>query len=113
MLTKTLRTNFDRDEARRDRRYLLPVVVAFDGVEYTVANWSLGGFLVEGTVFAASRFDGVLTSPGQGASFDFTAEVARRNAEGTGFRFIERSPELFAALDRLIAHRLAGRKARP
>jgi hypothetical protein len=113
MLMKTVRTNFDRDETRRDRRYLLPVVVTLDGVEYAAANWSLGGFLIEGSLFAANRFEGTLTIPAQGASFDFTAEVVRRSPEGTGFRFIERSPELFGALDRLIGQRLAGRKASP
>ena len=46
-MLRTIRTNFDRDESRRDRRYPLPLVkVSLAEGDYETGNWSLGGFLL-------------------------------------------------------------------
>ena len=111
-MLKTTRTNFDRHEARRDRRYLLPITVTLAAGAYVTGNWSLGGFLLPSeTRFAlGATVTGQVSLPAGGAH-DFSAEVVRCDAEGVGFRFVEPSPELVTALDRAIATRLFRRRA--
>ena len=48
-MLNTIRTNFDRHELRRDRRYRLPpITVTLAEIESVTVNWSLGGFLLDG-----------------------------------------------------------------
>jgi hypothetical protein len=111
---RTLRTNFDRNEQRRDRRHPLPrIVVSFGGASREPINWSLGGFLLAsplpldlGAVVA-----GTLRIPPATEEHEFTAELVRREAEPhtLGFQFLERSPRLVGALDRALARRMVGR----
>jgi hypothetical protein len=108
------RTNFDRQESRRDRRYSLPpLTVAIGDQEYATDNWSLGGFqltadlplgvgaVVTGT-FQLDRSDG----------FEFTAQVVRKDEPvGTlGFRFEQLTPQALTKLDRVLARRLVSRR---
>jgi hypothetical protein len=113
-MLRTIRTNFDRDESRRDRRYPLPPVkVALDCGTFETANWSLGGFLLAaGPVLAVgSMVTGNLKLFDDRAPFDFTAEVVRRDEDGVGFRFTEISLELVGALDRVLANRMFRKRA--
>jgi len=113
-MSKTVRTNFDRHEARRDRRYALPPIkVTFAEGEFTTENWSLGGFLLPlaAALTRGTRFCGELALATGRAPHAFAAEVVRRNSDGIGCRFIEPSPELVDALDRAILGRLLRRPA--
>jgi hypothetical protein len=113
-MLKTTRINFDRHEARRDRRYALPpITVTLSSGAYTTTNWSLGGFLLPSGIELAlgASVAGKVTTPDGRATLAFAANVVRRDADGTGFRFVEPSDELVGALDRAIAHRLFRKRA--
>jgi hypothetical protein len=108
------RTNFDRQEARRDRRYSLPpLTVVIGGRDFATDNWSLGGFqltadlplLVGAVVSGRLHIDG---SDG----FEFSAQVVRKDDPvGTlGFRFEELTPLAMTRLDRALARRLVSRR---
>ncbi|HXZ01213.1 MAG TPA: PilZ domain-containing protein [Stellaceae bacterium] len=107
------RTNFDRHEQRRDRRYALPpLTVIIDQQDYVSDNWSLGGFhltcalpLKVGEVVA-----GTLHVDGSDG-FAFTASVVRKDLEaGTlAFHFQEMTPLAVTRLDRALARRLVPR----
>ena len=112
-MLKTIRTNFDRHEARRDRRYpLAPITVTLAAGAFATENWSLGGFLLplEIDIAVGATVPGHLALP-EGGAHAFTDEVMRRDADGVGFRFIEPSAELVGALDRAIAGRLFRKRA--
>ncbi len=109
-----IRTNFDRDEHRRDRRYVLPpITVTIAGHKYAVVDWSLGGFQPVGElpVVIGQQVDGTVSIEGKDAAYAFTAEAVRHDevTNGFGFRFIEPSPLLIGALDRALGERLAGK----
>jgi hypothetical protein len=113
-MLKTIRSNFDRHEARRDRRYPLPpITVTLPAGAYTTSNWSLGGFLLPSGIDLAlgASVSGDATMPDGSPTHAFAAEVVRCDADGTGFRFLEPSDELVAALDRAISHRLFRKRA--
>lgn len=113
-MLKTLRINFDRHEARRDRRYTLPpVTVTLGSGAYATSNWSLGGLLLPPGIDLAlgASVGGNLTLPDGSATHVFTAEVVRCDADGIGLRFAEPSEELVGALDRAIANRLFRKRA--
>ena len=108
------RTNFDRQEARRDRRYAVPpLTVIIGGREFASDNWSLGGFqlttdmpvMVDAVVTGTLHVDG---SDG----FEFTARVVRKDeASGQiGFHFEELTPLAMTKLDRALARRLVSRR---
>ncbi len=110
---RTIRTNFDRQEARRDRRYALPLVVSFGGQQYTSNNWSLGGFQV--TSDHAFDIGAVVNGTLQidsNESLTFSALLVRKDSENRtlGFQFKELGPRAVEKLDRAIARRLMGRK---
>ncbi len=109
---RTIRTNFDRQELRRDRRYAVPpLTVRLGAAEFISTNWSLGGFLLAGemTIEIGAKVAGSLSIDGR-TSYEFAAELVRRDGElGTwGFHFLELSPAALSALDRALARRLAG-----
>jgi hypothetical protein len=113
-MLKTIRTNFDRREMRRDRRYALPpIIVTIGQSEYTVHDWSLGGFqTIEGPAVAiGDEVTGTLRLDGQPASYRFSAAAVRSVSahHGIGFHFLELSPELVSALDRAALRRFRGR----
>lgn len=113
-MLKTIRTNFDRHEARRDRRYPLPAItVTLDSGAFATGNWSLGGFMLPaGGEFAlGASVAGQLALADAGESHAFSAEVVRCDADGTGFHFIDPSSAMVGALDRAIAHRMFRRRA--
>lgn len=115
-MLKTVRINFDRHEARRDRRYALPpITVTLPSGAYSTSNWSLGGFLLppnlEPAFALGAAVSGKVTLSEGGATHAFGAEVVRCDADGTGFRFVDPSDELVGALDRAIAHRLFRKRA--
>jgi hypothetical protein len=108
------RTNFDRQEQRRDRRYALPPLTIVIGREtYASDNWSLGGFQITGDlpVVLGAMVTGTLHIDGSDG-FDFTAEVVRKEADtgSLGFRFHELTPLAITRLDRALARRLVSRR---
>ena len=113
-MLKTIRINFDRHEARRDRRYPLPpITLTVPSGAYQTSNWSLGGFLLPAGIDHApgASVSGKATMPDGRTTHPFSAEVVRRDADGTGFRFVDPSGELVGALDRAIANRLFRKRA--
>jgi hypothetical protein len=114
-MLKTVRTNFDRRELRRDRRYALPrMTVTINGADYVTGDWSLGGFhIVDGPSLAiGEQVAGAIQIEGRDGRYDFTAEVVRNNGAGhdVGFHFVELSSELVTVLDRAAFRRFAGRR---
>jgi hypothetical protein len=110
------RTNFDRQESRRDRRYAMPVLrVVLDGKEFVSDNWSLGGFQLRGPISLAAgqAVSGTIHIDG-GDGFAFTAAVVRKDAEAgtTGFQFQDMTPIAMSKLDRALARRLVSRRSR-
>jgi hypothetical protein len=108
------RTNFDRQELRRDRRYALPpLTIAIGDQDYTTDNWSLGGFqltaplalMIGDAVTGTLRFEA-------GDPLAFTASVVRKDDPpgSLGFRFQDLSPLALTMLDRALARRLAPRR---
>lgn len=113
-MLKTIRTNFDRQEARRDRRYPLPAItVTLASGAFATGNWSLGGFLLPaGAEFAlGATVVGHLALAEASESHAFAAEVVRCDADGTGFHFVDPSLAMVGALDRAIARRMFRRRA--
>jgi hypothetical protein len=111
---RTSRTNFDRQEARRDRRYAQPFLnVAIDGQDYVSDNWSLGGFHLTAKlpVEAGTTVTGMLRVDGADA-FPFTAVVVRKDraSDAVAFRFQNLSPLAVSKLDRALARRLVRRR---
>ncbi len=113
-MRKLIRTNFDRHEQRRDRRYARPEIsVTIGGARYSVLDWSLGGFQPLGgpQIAVGQQVSGAVTIAGHDQSLAFTAEAVHRNGRnGLGFRFIGRSQSLINALDRALIARLMGRR---
>ncbi|HWI28962.1 MAG TPA: PilZ domain-containing protein [Stellaceae bacterium] len=108
------RTNFDRQEHRRDRRYAMPpLTVVIGGQEHATDNWSLGGFQLSGDLAFAvgAMVNGTLHIDGSDG-FEFTAEVVRKDRENGafGFRFHELTPLAVTKLDRALARRLVSRR---
>ena len=111
---RTSRTNFDRQEARRDRRYAQPLLnVAIDGQDYVSDNWSLGGFHLTAKlpIEAGTIVTGILRINGADG-FPFTAAVVRKDDAGgaVAFRFHDLSPLAVSKLDRALARRLVRRR---
>jgi hypothetical protein len=112
---RTLRTNFDRNEQRRDRRYPLPaMIVTLEGrPQEEVVNWSLGGFLLPAglPLEPGAAVSGTLRLPPGDEVFAFTAELVRRETapDALAFRFLEQDARLLDALDRALVRRVAGR----
>ena len=113
-MRKLIRTNFDRQEHRRDKRYASPAItVTIEGERYAVVDWSLGGFKpVDGPkVPVGQQVTGAVTIVGRAESYEFTAEAVQfAGTNGQAFRFIERSQSLINALDRALVARLMGRR---
>lgn len=108
------RTNFDRQEHRRDRRYELPPLkVVIGEQEYASDNWSLGGFQLTAPLpyGIGAIVSGTLHVDGSDG-FEFTAEVVRREEEtgALGFQFHELTPLAMTKLDRALARRLVSRR---
>ncbi|MGO8914900.1 MAG: PilZ domain-containing protein [Stellaceae bacterium] len=108
------RTNFDRQESRRDRRYALPpLTVTIGGQDYVTDNWSLGGFqLTSGLPLEVGAVvTGTLQIDGSDG-FAFSASVVRQEAAtgARGFRFQELTPLAVTKLDRALARRLVPRR---
>lgn len=114
-MRKLIRTNFDRHEQRRDRRYASPAItVTIGDTRYAVVDWSLGGFQpADGPKVAiGEEVTGSVTIAGRDESFEFTAQAVHREGKsGLGFRFVDRSQSLINALDRALIARLMGRRA--
>jgi hypothetical protein len=111
---KLIRTNFDRHETRRDRRYLSPrIVVRVAGVDHLISNWSLGGFQAANGLPLApgAQIAGSMCIAGAPAAYPFAARAVRGDAQrqAVGFRFLEISPALSRALERAVVARMAGR----
>ena len=113
-MLQTIRINFDRQEARRDRRYALPpITVTLSSGAYETSNWSLGGFLLPSSLNLApgASVSGEVTLPSGSTTYSFRAEVVRCSADGTAFRFVDASDALIGALDRAIGRRLFRKRA--
>lgn len=113
-MRKLIRTNFDRQEHRRDKRTVSPAITVTIGTErYAVVDWSLGGFKpVDGPkIPLGQQVTGSVTITGRDESYPFTAEAVHfEGTTGQGFRFVERSQSLINALDRALVARLMGRR---
>ena len=115
-MLKLIRTNFDRHESRRDRRYALPAItVTIAGTDYAIRDWSLGGFQpVDGPdVAVGSQIAGVMRIADRDEACAFTAEAVRgsNDEESVGFHFVEPSAALVAALDRALIARYVGKRS--
>lgn len=113
---RTIRTNFDRQESRRDRRYAAPfLTVLMNEQEFTSDNWSLGGFQLttKMALDLGAVVKGALRIDGSGG-FEFTALVVRKDKDaGTlGFQFREMTPQAITRLDRALARRLVAARRR-
>jgi hypothetical protein len=108
------RTNFDRQESRRDRRYALPTLtIAIGDNEYPTDNWSLGGFQLTAALPLAVGDAVIGTLRIEGSDpLAFTASVVRRDATAgsLGFHFQDLSPLALPMLDRALARRLGPRR---
>ncbi len=116
-MLKTIRTNFDRQEMRRDRRYPLPaMVVSFAGGDYETVNWSLSGFLLSGgpAVAIGSTLPASLRIHKLDQQFDCQAEAVRHDSEANGvaFRFVDPTALMVTALDRVMARHMVGARRR-
>jgi hypothetical protein len=107
------RTNFDRQESRRDRRYALPLTITIGHQDYLCDNWSLGGFQLSAAlaVTVGDVVTGTLRLEG-GEPLPFTASVVRKDEPGGSFafHFQELSPLALTVLDRALARRLVSRR---
>lgn len=112
-MSKLLRTNFDRHERRRDRRYVSPgITVTIQGAEYAAQNWSLGGFLpMNGPATdIGPQVTGEVRIAGKPGAYPFTARVVHERGRPPAYCFTARSGNLVGALDRALSRRLAGRR---
>ena len=106
------RTNFDRQESRRDRRYASPpLTVTIGERDYVSDNWSLGGFQLTAALplELGAVVVGTLQVDGSDG-FAFTASVVRHEGDTFGFHFQELSPQAMTKLDRALARRLVTRR---
>jgi hypothetical protein len=108
-----VRTNFDRNEGRQDRRYPVPpLVVAIDGVEYRTLNWSLGGILLSGFNRPATpgqTITGTFCLVDGPETIDFTGTVIRADVPDRGnlaIHFDDLGERGLTILDRVIARRM-------
>jgi hypothetical protein len=108
-----VRTSFDRNEGRQDRRYPVPpIVVAIDGVEYSTVNWSLGGFLLNGffkPVDCGAPISGTFCLVDRPETVEFTGTVIRTDQPERGnlaVRFNDLGERGVTILDRVIARRM-------
>jgi hypothetical protein len=108
-----VRTSFDRNEVRQDRRYPVPpIVVAIDGIEYSTINWSLGGFLLNGFYKPAATgqtISGTLCLVDRPETVEFTGTVIRTDTPDRGnlaVRFDDLGERGLTILDRVIARRM-------
>jgi hypothetical protein len=108
------RTNFDRQESRRDRRYALPsLVVVIQDHEHVSDNWSLGGFVLTGKMaYKIGAMVGGKLHVDNTGGVPFTAEVVRKDEKsGTiGFQFRDLTAVAMTKLDRALARRLVSRR---
>ena len=112
-MSKLLRTNFDRHERRRDRRYVSPgITVTIRGAEYAAQNWSLGGFLPMNGPGSdiGLHVAGEVRIAGKPGAYPFTARVVRDGGRPAAYCFTARSGSLVGALDGALSRRLAGRR---
>jgi hypothetical protein len=115
-MLRTIRNNFDRHEARRDRRYPLPpMVVCFANGDYETVNWSLSGFLLAGgpAIEVGHRILASIRLNASGEPFDVMAEAVRHDedTDGVAFRFVDPPVDLVEHLDHKIAGRMGGRRS--
>jgi len=110
---RVIRTNFARQEARRDRRYPIAVFeVVIGDTPFRLLNWSMTGLLLEGLcpgTEAGQRVAGKIRMPGSPpCELAFAASVVRTDPESgrIAIRFDEMGHEGIDFLDRAIARRL-------
>src|SRR5665213_2377684 len=114
-MLRTVRTNFDRHEMRRDRRYPLPpMIVGVASGEFETVNWSLSGFLLSGgpATEIGKKIPVTVRIMPSDRIFDVTAEAVRHDpeADGVAFRFIDPTEAMVELLDHVIAGRMFGRR---
>jgi hypothetical protein len=105
-----------KKDLRRDKRCVLPLVCLRIGEEeFSVRNWSLGGFLLDGApdIPVGGLLQGQLTIDRRDDRVPFTALALRRNQpdDTIACRFVDLDATLCDALDRAVARRLAPRRA--
>jgi PilZ domain len=109
---RTSRTNFDRQESRRDRRYALPsLLVVIGEQEYISDNWSLGGFLLSAKLplDVGAVVTGTLHVDRNGG-VGFEAQLVRKDEAILGFQFRNMTPAALTRLDRALARRILSRR---
>ncbi|HTZ78690.1 MAG TPA: PilZ domain-containing protein [Stellaceae bacterium] len=116
MLRRVVRTNYDRREFRRDRRYPVPpILVRVQGRDYKSLNWSLGGFRIDARDLGLAVGDGIAGSLQMthiDHTCDFIAEIVwtHREEGDVGAKFTEIAPDCLNALDRALSRWLARSK---
>lgn len=112
MTQRIVRTNFDREESRRDRRQSVPPnFLRIAARESPAVNWSPGGFQIDPGDLGLAAGDGVagtLRIAERDEDYDFDAQIAwTAPAHGkAGARFTTLAAGALDALDRALAHRL-------
>ena len=109
---RVVRTSFDRQDMRRERRYQVPIfeVTVGDRTFHTV-NWSMGGLLLDGPcrgIALGTRVFCSLAMPGSPQVLHFAAEIVRTDPDtgASALRFEDIGTEEVEFLDRAVAHRL-------
>ncbi|HZT88809.1 MAG TPA: PilZ domain-containing protein [Stellaceae bacterium] len=109
---RVVRTTFDRQDMRRERRYLSPTFEVIVGNErFHTVNWSMGGVLLDGPCRGAAlgtHVDCVLALPGSAQVLRLTAEIVRTDPDtgASALRFDDIGIDEVDFLDRAVAHRL-------
>ena len=101
-------------EKRKDRRILFPnIEIRLEGMTYQTADWSFGGFRVEGADIDVAVSDSIEGTLGWGEMrFPFSGRVTRLGGETRELAvgFIEISDAAMLYLDRRLSEYLASQK---
>lgn len=110
-MLESVRTNFDRHEVRRGRRFVSSeLAVPIAQTDYKALDWSLGAFRVVDGLDAAigGKIKGTLRVAGVNALYGFSAEAVRDDGDtkALAFHIVDRTDAPVTVLDRAVACRL-------
>jgi hypothetical protein len=109
---RMVRTSFDRQDTRRERRYQAPIFDVMVGSRrFRSVNWSMSGILLDGPypdTMIGGHVAGSLKTPSSPQALRFAAELVRTDPETgvSALRFEDIGSDGVDFLDRAIARRL-------